>query len=75
MLTYENDQDLSSGSCMDVVVVRLEHSHSFIDSFENHSTASGPASCGMDEGPPNISVGHAGFTVVSVYKASVSPKH
>ena len=25
-----------------VVVVRLEHSHSFIDSFDNHSTASGP---------------------------------
>ena len=29
----------------DVVVVRLEHSHSFIDNFDNHSTASGPASC------------------------------
>ena len=29
----------------DVVFVRLEHSHSFIDSFDNHSTTSGPASC------------------------------
>ena len=28
-----------------VVVVRLEHSHSFIDSLDNHSTASGPAWC------------------------------
>ena len=27
------------------VVVRLEHSHSFIDSLDIHSTASGPASC------------------------------
>ena len=28
-----------------IVVVRLEHSHSFNDSLDNHSTASGPAWC------------------------------
>ena len=28
-----------------VVVVRLERSHGFIDSLDNHSTASGPAWC------------------------------
>ena len=38
-----------------VVVVRLEHSHSYIDSFENHSTASGPASC-ISRRPPGNAV-------------------
>ena len=28
-----------------VVVLRLEHSHSFIASLDNHSTAPGPAWC------------------------------
>ena len=36
-----------------VVVVRLEHSHSFNDSFDNHSTASGPAWCRRCRPPGN----------------------
>ena len=42
-----------------VVVVRLEHSHSFIDSFDNHSTASGPASCRRSRPPGNAVSGHS----------------
>ena len=36
-----------------VVVVRLEHSYSFTDSFDNYSTASGPASCRRRRPPGN----------------------
>ena len=42
-----------------VVVVRLEHSHSFIDSFDNHSTASGPVSCRRRRPPGNAVSGHS----------------
>ena len=42
-----------------VVVVRLEHSHSFIDSSDNHSTASGPASCRCRRPPGNAVSGHS----------------
>ena len=56
-----------------VVVVRLEHSRS-IDSFDNHSTASGPASCRRRRPPWNASClvvcwlfphGQAGDAIVS----------
>ena len=42
-----------------VVVVRLEHSHSFIDRFDNHSTASGPASCRRRRPPGNAVSEHS----------------
>ena len=42
-----------------VAVVRLEHSHSFIDSFDNHSTASGPASCKRRRPPGNAVSRHS----------------
>ena len=44
-----------------VVVARLEHSHSFIDSFDNHSTASGPASCRRSRPPGNAVSGHSKY--------------
>ena len=44
---------------IDVVVVRLEHSHSFIDSLDNHSTASGPAWCTRCRPPGNAVSGHS----------------
>ena len=40
-------------------VVRLELSHSFIDSFDNHSTASGPDSCIRRRPPGNAVSGHS----------------
>ena len=53
-----------------VVVVRLEHSHSFIDSFDNHSTASGPASC-RRRGPPGNAVnGHSSTMCLVVWQLS-----
>ena len=42
-----------------VVVVRLGHSPSFIDSFDNKSTASGPASCRLRRPPGNAVSGHS----------------
>ena len=42
-----------------VVVVRLEHSHSFNDSLDNHSTASGPAWCRRCRPPGNAVSGHS----------------
>ena len=36
-----------------IVVVRLEHSHGFIDNLDNHSTASVPASCRRRRPPGN----------------------
>ena len=38
-----------------VVVVRVEHSHSFTDRLDNNSTASGPASCKRRR-PPRVTV-------------------
>ena len=46
-------------SSLTVVVVRLEHSHSFIDSWDNHSTASAPASCRRRRPPGNAVSGHS----------------
>ena len=49
--------DLDGGKAFEistvVVVVRLEHSHSFNDSLDNHSTASGPAWCRSCRPPGN----------------------
>ena len=42
-----------------VVVVRLEHCHSFIESFDNHSTAPGPASCSRRRPAGNAVSGHS----------------
>ena len=42
-----------------VVIVSLEHSHSFIDSFDHHSTASGHASCRLRRPPGNAVNGHS----------------
>ena len=50
-----------------VVVVRLEHSHSFIDSFDNHSTASGPASCRRRRPPGNAVSGHSSTMCLVVW--------
>ena len=49
------------------VVVRSEHSHSFIDSFDNHSTASGPASCIRRRPPGNAVSGHSSTTCLVVW--------
>ena len=50
-----------------VVVVRLEHSHSFIDSFDNHSTASGPASGRRRRPPGNAVSGHSSTMCLVVW--------
>ena len=50
-----------------VVVVRLEHSHGFIDSFDNHSTASGPASCRRCRPPGNAVSGHSSTMCLVVW--------
>ena len=44
---------------LSVVVVRLEHSHSLIASFDNHSTVPGPASCRRSKPPDNAVSGHS----------------
>ena len=50
-----------------VVVVRLEHSHRFINSFDNHSTASGPASCRRRSPPGNAVSGHSSTMCLVVW--------
>ena len=54
-------------NCNFNVVVRLEHSHSFIDSFDNHSTASGPASCRHRRPPGNAVSGHSSTMCLVVW--------
>ena len=49
-----------------VVVVRLEQSHSFIDSFDNHPTASGTASCRRRRPPGNAVSGHSSCGLVAL---------
>ena len=49
------------------VVVRLEHSHSFTDIFDNHSTASGPASCRRHRPPGNAVSGHSSTMCLVVW--------
>ena len=50
-----------------VVVVRLEHSHSFIDSLDNHSTAPGPAWCRHCRPPGNAVSGHSSTMCLVVW--------
>ena len=50
-----------------VVVVRLEHSHSFNDSLDNHSTASGPAWCRRCRPPGNAVSGHSSTMYLVVW--------
>ena len=50
-----------------VVVVRLEHSHSFIDSLVNHCTASGPASCKRRRPPGNAVSGQSSTMCLVVW--------
>ena len=50
-----------------VVVVRLKNSHSFIDSLDNHSTASGPASCIRRRPPGNAVSGHSSIMCIVVW--------
>ena len=50
-----------------IVFVRLEHSHSFIDSLDNHSTASGPASCRGRIHPGNAVSGHSSTMCLVVW--------
>ena len=50
-----------------VVVVRLEHSHSFNDSLDNHSTASGPAWCIRCRPPGNAVSGHSSTMCLVVW--------
>ena len=52
------------------VVVRLEHPHSLIDSFDNHSTASGPASCRRRRPPGNAVSGHSSTMCLVVWRRS-----
>ena len=61
MLNIKNAIQCYTGSIASngVVVVRLEHTHSFIDSFDYHSTASGPASCRRRRPPWNAVCGHS----------------
>ena len=57
MLLEEHDfvhrSQLPGSSLGDVVVVRLEHFHNFIDSLDNHSIASVPDSCRRRRPPGN----------------------
>ena len=50
-----------------VVVVRLEHSHSFNDSLDNHSTASGPAWCRRCRPPGNAVSGQSSTMCLVVW--------
>ena len=50
-----------------VVVVRLDHSHSFIDTLDNHSTASGPAWCRLCRPPGNAVSGHSSTMCLVVW--------
>ena len=50
-----------------VVVVRLEHSHSFNDSLDNHSSASGPAWCRSCRPPGNVVSGHSSTMCLVVW--------
>ena len=50
-----------------VVVLRLEHSHSFIASLVNHSTASGPAWCRRCRPPGNAVSGHSSTMCLVVW--------
>ena len=50
-----------------VVVVRLEHSHSFNDSLDNHSTASGQAWCRRCRPPGNAVSGHSSIVCIVVW--------
>ena len=50
-----------------VVVVLLEHSHSFNDSLDIHSTASGPAWCRRCRPPVNAVSGHSSTMCLVVW--------
>ena len=50
-----------------VGVVRLEHSHSFIDSVDNQSTASEPASCRRRRPPGNAVSDHSSTMCLVVW--------
>ena len=50
-----------------VVVVRLKNYHSFIDSLDNYSTASGPASCRRRRPPGNAVSGHSSIMCLVVW--------
>ena len=49
------------------VVVRLGHSHIFIDSLDNHSTASEPASCRRRRPPGNAVSRHSSTMCLVVW--------
>ena len=50
------------------LVVRSEHSHSFIDSLDNQLTASGPVSCIRRRPPGNaVSAGHSSTMFLVVW--------
>ena len=49
------------------IVVRLEHSHSFNDSLDNHSTAPGPAWCRRCRPPGNAVSGHSSTMCLVVW--------
>ena len=57
----------SCRTSVNVDVVRLEHSHSLIDNLENHSTASGPASCRRRRPPGNAVSGHSSTMCLVVW--------
>ena len=50
-----------------LLFVCLEHSHSFTDSFDNHSTASGPTSCRRRSPPGNTVSGHSSTMCLVVW--------
>ena len=58
---------ISSQAAVVVVIVRLEHSNSFIDSFDNHSTESGLASCRRRTPPGNAVSGHSSTMCLVVW--------
>ena len=66
-MTKDQDKGGPSNLGSPNVVVRLGHSHSFIDSFDNHSTASESASCRRRRPPGNAVSMHSSTMCLVVW--------
>ena len=65
---YKKCIQINNATILDVVAVRLEHSHSlYIYILDNHSIASGPASCRLRRPPGNAVSGHSSTMCIVVW--------
>ena len=55
------------GTHTESLLLFVWNTHSFIDSFDNHSTASGPASCRRHRPPGNAVSGHSSTMCLVVW--------